>query len=269
MSSELLGELLKAQPVGKVMWVAVRGRSMRPILTGGESLKVERCSEGSLRRGEIAVMLRHDGALISHLVVSTAPFRTESFDGKPDDAGLEVLARAVAVRRGPRVVPLPSPVRIALLGLQRAWTFATRSAVTRAAYTVAGDLVASPLTAGLRALAGEVQVDVLGGESLKALAVMMSRWETLPGAALELLLRDGVVVGATRRGRLVGCVCVGPDTVVRHAFLQRRAQGLGLEFVMLDRVVREAKARGLEPARAEVAAAQRGFLSAARDFGLA
>ncbi len=47
-----------------------------------------------MKPGEIAVMLRTDGALISHLVVGTAPVRTESFDGKPDAEGLEVLGSA-------------------------------------------------------------------------------------------------------------------------------------------------------------------------------
>ena len=268
MSSDVLGELLKAQPEGKVMWVAVRGASMRPILTGGESLKVVRCSGASLRRGEIAVMLRSDGALISHLVVGTSPLRTESFSGKLDAPGLEVLARAVAIRRGPVVVPLPRSSRLALLGLQRFWSLATRAGPTRAAHGAVGALVASERTAGLRSLLGQVAVDPLGPDALKDLAIALSRWETLSGEALEALLRDGVVVGARRHGRLVGCICLGPDQVVRHAFLQRRAQGLGLEAVMLDRLVREAEARGLKPVRAEVSPSQPGFIAAAQGFAL-
>ncbi len=267
-NSDVLGELLKAQPEGKVMWVAVRGRSMRPILTGGESLKVKRCSQQTLRPGEIAVMLRTDGALISHLVVQTSPFRTESFDGKPDAAGLEVLARAVAVRRGAIVVPLAGPGRLALLGLQRAWKLSTRAAPTRAAHAAVGAVVASEFTAAVRALLGRVEVDLLGPDALKDLAVALSRWETLSSQTLVALLRDGVVVGAKRRGRIVGCVCVGSDRVVRHAFLQRRAQGLGLETVMLDRLVREAEARGLKPGRAQVNPSQPGFIAAAEGFTL-
>ncbi len=265
MSSDVLGELLKAQPKGKVMWVAVRGRSMRPILTGGESLKVVRCSEHDVRPGDLAVMLRADGALISHLVVGSAPVRTESFDGKPDAPGLVVLAKAIAVRRGRRVIPLP---RLPLLALQRAWRFATTSAPTRAAYAALGAVVSSQRTGGMRTLLGQVEVEVLSADAFKALSVALSRWETLTAAALEALMRDGVVVAARRRGKIVGCVCVGTDGVVRHAFLQRRAQGLGLEAVMLDRLVREAESRGLKTTRAAVDSSQPGFIGAARGFAI-
>lgn len=266
--TDVLGALLKAQPQGKVMWVAVRGRSMRPVLTGGESLKVLRCAQAALKPGDIAVMLRGDGALISHLVVATDPFRTESFDGKPDAPGLEVLARTIAVRRGKVVVPLPRPARIALLGLQRAWSLATRAGPTRAAHAALGAAMRSQVTAGARTLLGQVEVDVLGPEALKDLSIALSRYETLSGDALEALFKDGVVVGARRRGRIVGCVCVGSDKIVRHAFLQRRAQGLGLEAVMFDRVVREAEARQLTPVRAVVDPSQPGFIAALQGLAL-
>jgi hypothetical protein len=267
-SSEVLGQLLKAQPVGKVMWVAVRGRSMRPLLTGGESLKVERCEPQSLRPGEIAVMLRDDGALISHLVVATGPFRTESFDGKPDAPGLEPLGRAVAIRRGERVVPLPAPARPALLAAQRAWAFATRFPLTRAAYSVAGHLVASELTGSLRLMFAPVEVELLGPGDLAAIAVALSRWETLPGPALEALVRDATVLGARRRGELVGLAFSCPDQVLRHCFLQRRAQGLGLELSIVERALREAFARGVQITAAEIDASQPAFIAAARAFGL-
>lgn len=266
MTADALGALLKAQPVGKVMWVAVRGRSMRPLLTGGESLKVKRCAPESLKRGEIAVLLRADGALISHLVVATAPVATASMDGKRDPAGLEPLARATSIRRGKVVVPVPP--RLALLGLHAAWSAATRGTVTRAAYALAGNAVASPRTAKLRTLLGAVTLDLVGPDTLKPFAVALSRWETLPADTLESLVRAGVVVAAFRRGAIVGCVCVGPDRVLRHAWLQHRAQGLDLEAVMLDRLVREAKARGLEPTRAEVSATQKGFIAAVKEFAL-
>jgi|GEM_PF-2115944 len=266
MSADVLGALLKGQPEGKVMWISVRGRSMRPVLTGGESLKVMRCREGAMKPGEIAVMLRTDGALISHLVVGTAPVRTESFDGKPDAEGLEVLGRAIAVRRGALVMPLP---RVPLLVLQRLWRLATRSAISRAAYGTAGAVVASPHTSGLRALLGKIEVDVLGPEALRDFAIALSRYETLSATQLESLLRDGVVVGARRRGRLVGCVAVGTDRIVRHAFLQRRAQGLGIEAVMIDRVVREACARELDPTGTALDPSQPGFIAAAQGIEVA
>ncbi len=265
MSADALGEILKAQPEGKVMWISVRGRSMRPVLTGGESLKVKRCSASAVKRGEIAVMLRADGVLISHLVVGTGPVRTESFDGKPDADGLEVLGRAIAVRRGALVMPLP---RLPLLVLQRVWRLATRSAISQAAYGTAGAVVASPHTSGLRTLLGKIEIDVLGPEALKEFAIALSRYETLSATHLETLLRDGVVVGARRRGRLVGCVAIGTDKVLSHAFIQRRAQGLGLEAVMIDRVIREATARQLDPAGAAVDASQPGFIAAAQGIGL-
>lgn len=266
--SDVLGALLKAQPEGKVMWVAVRGSSMRPVLTGGESLKVVRCSEAALKPGDIAVMLRSDGALIGHLVVSTAPLRTESFSGTPDAPGLEVLARAVAVRRGSLVVPLPFVARSVLLGLQRAWNWAVHSAATRAAHTLAVAVVSSEHTGPVRAMLGPVELQLLGPAELKDVAVGLSRWVTLSGDALEALLRDGVALGVRRRGRLVGFAFVTPDQILRYAFLQRRAQGLGLEHSLVERAIREAEARGLKVLSAQIDRSQPGFLAAARAFGL-
>ena len=154
------------------------------------------------------------------------------------------------------------------MGLQRAWSLATRAGPTRAAYAALGAAVASARTSKLRALLGQVEVDVLGADALGEFAVALSRWETLSAEALEALLRDGVVVGARRRGRLVGCVCVAAGKVVRHAYLQRRAQGLGLEVVMLGRLIREAEARGVEPVRASLDPSQPGFIAAAQGFTL-
>ena len=268
MNSDVLGLLLKAQPENKVMWVGVRGTSMRPVLLGGELLKVLKCSQTALRRGDIAVMLRSDGALIGHLVVAISPFRTESFAGKPDAPGLEVLARAIAIRRGSTVIPLGTLARPTLLAFQRAWAIATRSALTRAAYAVAGALVASELTARPRLLLAPIDVHLLGPDDLNDVAVTLSRWVTLPGSALEALVKDGVAIGARRRGKLVGLAFVCQDQILRYPFLQRRAQGLGLEPAIVERALREAFARGLQIVAAEIDPSQPGFVAAATAFGL-
>lgn len=241
---------------------------MRPVLRGGESLKVIRCSQAALKKGDIAVMLRSDGALIGHLVVATNPVVTESFAGTPDLPGLEVLARAVAVRRGSTVIPLPRPARFALFGFQRVWSRAAHSPRIRTIHAALVSALASESTARLRQLLGPVEIDVLGPDNLKQFAIALSRWQTLSGDALESLIHHGVVVGAKRQGQIVGCACLTADNIVRHAFLQRRAQGLGLELVMLDRLLREAEDRGLKPLGAEIQPSQSGFVAAVEAFGL-
>lgn len=265
---DVFGAILKAQPEGKVMWIAVRGSSMRPVLVGGENLKVVRCSAAQLEAGQIAVLLRADGVLVAHLVVGTRPVRTASFAGTVDPPGLEVLARAVTVRRGSVEVPMTPLARLALLGLQRVWSLASLARPTRLAYAGVRAAVAWELTAPARRLLGPVEVQLLSFDSLKDFAIGLSRWETLSGQALERLLRAGVVVGAKRQGRWVGFVCVSADQVVRHAFLQRRAQGMGLEVQMTQRLVREAEARGLTPVGFKVHSSQPGFVAALKALGL-
>ena len=145
-------------------------------------------------------MLRADGALIAHLVTSRSPLRTESFIGTPDAPGLEVLGRAIAVRRGTSVVPLGAPARPALLGLQKAWALAARTRLLRGVYSLAAAVVGSEVTARARLLLAPIELHLLGAEDLADVAVALSRWVTLGGDALETLVRDGVAIGA-RNGR--------------------------------------------------------------------
>jgi hypothetical protein len=264
-SSDVLGALLKAQPEGKQMWISVRGRSMSPLLTGGESLKVQRCSANALRRGDIAVMLRGDGALISHLVVRIRPLRTEGFYGKPDAPGLEVLARAIAIRREEVVIALRPFMRPGLLALQRGWSLAARGRLTQSVYALLGGAVASPRTRRVRALLGAIELRLLGPESLREVAIALSRWVTLSTQSLERLVRDGIAVGAIRRGHLVGLIFVGPDKLLRYGFLQRRAQGMGVELALIERAIGEAAARGMAPIGAEL---EPPFQGPAEELGL-
>lgn len=128
--------------------------------------------------------------------------------------------------------------------------------------------IGSERTASLRMLLGRVEIETLGADALDEFAVALSRWEKLSHQEVAALLRDGVVVAARRRGKLVGCVCVTADQTIAHAFLQKRAQGLGLETAMLDRVMRAAEVRGLPAKASHLDPSQPGFIAAMQGFAL-
>jgi hypothetical protein len=115
MTDPRLVALLRALPPGKTMWLSSAGNSLWPFVLGGDQLKVERCGPLDVELGDIAVV-EAPSTLIAHIVVSLAPVVTASSVGIRDAAGLEVLGRVIAVRRGARTVPLP-PVARRLLAL--------------------------------------------------------------------------------------------------------------------------------------------------------
>ncbi|MBL8914892.1 MAG: hypothetical protein JNM17_29575 [Archangium sp.] len=116
--------LLRALTPGAVMWIPAAGNSLWPLLFDGDSLRVERVSQGALRRGELAVIKRPDGILAAHLVVSADPLITESTAGVRDPLPLEALGRVTAFRREGRVIPIPESLALAL----RWWPLAARVA---------------------------------------------------------------------------------------------------------------------------------------------
>jgi hypothetical protein len=99
--------LLEELSPGQVMWLKTGGNSLWPIVFSGDALRIERCGEGDVRKGDIAVVEDRHGRLIAHLVVETSPVRTAASNGTPDEPSKQVLGRVTAFRRGHVVVPLP------------------------------------------------------------------------------------------------------------------------------------------------------------------
>ena len=100
--------LLRASPIGAVMWLKAAGKSLWPLVRDGDSLRVQRVEAASLHPGDIAVVKLPNGVLAAHIVVSTHPVRTASSVGVEDPPPLEVLARVTAFRRKDVVYEWPS-----------------------------------------------------------------------------------------------------------------------------------------------------------------
>lgn len=97
--TELHESLLRGLAPGAVMWLRASGNSLWPLLRDGDSLRVERTDEASLRVGEVAVVKLPGGVLAAHLVASRAPLQTASSVGVLDPQPLEALGRVTGYRR--------------------------------------------------------------------------------------------------------------------------------------------------------------------------
>ncbi len=231
------------------MWIEARGRSMWPVLVSGDALKVERT--GELQRGDIAVLCRDDGTLVSHLVLKTRPLVTASMSGRIDQ-GLSPLGRVLAVRRG--CVELPVS-RLLLCVFQQVYASPLRAAV-HAVWQRSIALGVAPVTIPIRRYLFEPTVTRLGATDLREAAFTLSRWSTPPGAELQSVFEDGRVAGVRlRSGRLGGLAAVHRGVLV-HAFLLRRLQGLGIETQLIAAI------DGPDLLRAEIHPAQAGFHAA-------
>lgn len=111
--------LLRASPVGSVMWLKAAGKSLWPLLRGGDSVRVQRVDAASLREGDIAVVTLPGGTLAAHIVTSVNPVRTASSVGVEDPAPVEVLGRVTAFRRFDVVYEWPSYAQPVLRWLPR------------------------------------------------------------------------------------------------------------------------------------------------------
>ncbi|MGV3624675.1 MAG: hypothetical protein ACO1OB_27900 [Archangium sp.] len=100
--------LLRASPIGAVMWLKAAGKSLWPLLRDGDSLRVQRIELAALRLGELAVVKLPGGVLAAHIVVSLEPLETESIVGVKDPSPVELLARVTAFRRNDVVHEWPS-----------------------------------------------------------------------------------------------------------------------------------------------------------------
>src|SRR5438552_18817407 len=100
--------LLEALPRGRRIWLTTRGKSLWPLLRGGEPMQVERVDEVELRRGDVAILVTAAGALVAHVVTGVHPLRTASFRGTEDPPGWRALGRVTAVRIGSTPRGLPS-----------------------------------------------------------------------------------------------------------------------------------------------------------------
>ena len=106
--------LLRGLAPGAVMWMRASGGSLWPLLRDGDSLRVERTDETSLRLGEVAVVKLPTGVLAAHLVNALQPLQTSSSVGVLDPQPLEALGRVTGFRRDGVVREWPASGRLLL-----------------------------------------------------------------------------------------------------------------------------------------------------------
>ncbi len=224
-----LSALLEQSPMGTRLWVRGTGRSLYPLLRSGDSVQVERCGPEALAPGDVALVRGRRG-LTAHVVTSTLPLVTESLLGGVDtDEGLP-LGRAVALRRGRLVIPLPRPSRHMLLLAQRALASAYERPGARGLYRRVRDATFSGWSTPLRRWwLGDLEVRLLRKEDLDALLVFAGeRLQASPG-----FLRQQLLVRWADEARPLGAAVGAFDAEGRlHAFAwmdDYRQEGLNLE----------------------------------------
>lgn len=284
-SSTVTPDLFLALPPGREIWIRVYGRSLLPLLRSGDLVRAVRCGESEIAPGDIAVIRRRRGPLVGHIVTSVHPVRTASFLGVPDAPGVEVLGRAVAVRREgvPFSLPLPRAGRPLLFASHRVVARAYASEPVRRGWRSLRDLAASPATAPIRArFLGPFQVRRLqpsdadelltfAGGRLRFTPDFVRRelhghWQA-PGAALGAFDRRGVMVGFMFMGeyRQEGVPLEG--MWLRALMVARRARGLGVARRLMEATCAAARQAGLTSVYADVRADNRASLALVRSLG--
>ena len=260
MSAPSMAGLLEAIPRGQKVWITARGRSLWPLLRGGEQLHVQRCEADELEPGDLSVLLTPEKLLVAHVVVNTDPLETASFNGRMDPAGWKPLGRVVAVKVGGRAVPMP---RRLIRSGQRAWSALARLPPAQIAWTIFLATWGSSGMRRVRSLAlGPVEVRLAGDADRADVMAAVSMHEVFTEDALERLLDGATAAVATARGGTVGVALHDANGRLLRARMLRRAAGQGVEQRLIDVLMsaglREADIEGLKPSFV-TSLARRGF----------
>lgn len=250
---------LEASPPGTRLWVRGAGRSMYPLLRGGDAVQVERCSEVSgMQPGELALVRVGARGLAAHVVYSVEPLRTRSFLGREDVGPVHLLGRVVAVRRGRLRLPMGGRLAPLLFAVHRVGTRAASSPRLRWGLRALRGLASSRTTREVRRRWLEpIEVRALGGQDVEALLLyaghaLRGRTAYLGHALRERGGGECEGVGAfTRRGRMVG-FAVREGEWLRDVHVAREARRLGVGTRLLQSLETAAVQRGLAVLRAVV-----------------
>jgi mycothiol synthase len=263
-STEVLLDVLEALPPGHRLWVRGVGRSLYPLLRGGDSVRVLRCGPGAMARGDVA-LVRQGRRLVAHVVVSKEPWGTAPLVGGLDVPGGVTLGRVVAVRRGAWVVPLPRPFRPALWMTQQALSAAWARPGSRVVFSHVRDFFFSGWSRPLRRrLVGPLDVRLLRADDLDALLAFASERLVVSPGFLRRQLRErwglpeserrGAAAGAFDvRGRMHGFAWVDSYRQealpldgfwVRSLVVAPRARRMGVATRLLGCLMDEARRQG-------------------------
>lgn len=232
MTAPSMAGLLEALPHGRRVWITARGRSLWPLLRGGEQLQVQRCGEGELEAGDLAVLLSPEQGLVTHVVVGTSPLQTASFNGRADPTHWTPLGRVTAIKVAGRAVPLP---RKLIRSSQRAWSSVARLPPAQLAWSF---LIATWSSSGMRRVRslalGPVEVRLARPSDRAAVIAALAMHEVLTDEAVGRLLDGATEAIATGRGGTLGVAIVDRDGHLTRARLLRRAAGQGIEQRLVD-----------------------------------
>ncbi len=232
---------------------------MYPLLRGGDSVQVERCSDVfAVRPGDIALVRVEGRGLAAHVVCSVAPLRTRSFLGRADEGPVQLLGRVVAVRRSGLRLPVGGRLVPLLLAMHRVGARAAGSASLRRSVQVLRGIASSPATREpRRRWLGPIEVRLLALEDAEALLLYAGHALRGPTAFLGDSLRerwcqeDGAVGAFTRRGRMVG-FAVREEAWLRYLHVTEEARRLGVGTRLLRELEGSAARRGIRVLRAAV-----------------
>ncbi|QRN99436.1 N-acetyltransferase [Archangium violaceum] len=241
---------LEASSPGTRLWVRGAGRSMYPLLRGGDAIQVERCSDVSrMRPGDIALVRVKERGLAAHVVSSVAPLSTRSFLGRLDEGPVHLLGRVVAVRRLGLRLPVGGRLAPLLLIVHRASARAAGSPHLRRSVQVLRRITSSPATREMRRRwLGPIEVRPLGPEDAEALLLYAGHALRGPTAFLGDALRerwsleDGAVGAFTARGRMVGFAAREGEWL-RYLHVTEEARRLGVGTRLLGVLLEGAASR--------------------------
>ncbi len=237
-----VAQVLKASPEGATVWLAVRGRSMAPLLRSGDKLKIYRCGQRSLEKGDIAILLRSDGMLVAHLVTCPEPLQTSTYWGEADVLPAEPLGRAIAVRRGRTLWRIGSITRS---GIWAGHRWLQNPKIHQAVDALRTGLMA-PQTAWLRARMLQPTVRTLRADEVSQLVTFLGdRGRTPAVSTLIKWCSEGAVAGAFDKASRLCAVAVWDAGKV--AFIESRVWVRGLEIEAQLVAELEAQAARREP----------------------
>ncbi|WP_426745248.1 GNAT family N-acetyltransferase [Myxococcus faecalis] len=271
-STEVLLDVLRALPPGQKLWVRGVGGGLFPLLRAGDSVRVLRCGPDATARGDV-VLVRQGRMLTAQVVVATQPWSTAPLLGAEERSDGELLGRAVALRRGRWLLPLPRPLGPALWVTQ--WTLATAWAQprTRLVYRGVRDFFFSNWSRPLRRhLVGPLEIRLLRAEDLDALVTFASERLVVSASflrrqlqerwGLEPTQRRGAAAGALdSKGRLHGFAWVDSyrqeglplDGVwVRSLVVAPQARRMGVATQLLECLLEESHRQGEPSVQADV-----------------
>ncbi len=271
-----MADVLEAAELNAELWVRGFGRSMWPVLSTGDSVKVRRCGVKALRVGHLAAVRTRRGNLRVHVVTSKRPFRSQPFLGG-DDSLERVLGRVVSLRSRGLTLPVPDLLRAPIGVAQKVAAWSASQPWVEGMTRRAWQSLCSGSTGELRrALIGPLRVRRLTHADRDAVVAfvgdhlplsqrfidhqLLSRWEE-HGAAAGVLGRGGKLFGFAYLDeyRQEGVDLDGHW--IRSIYVSPVARGLGLAGALVDELCTAARLQGITRVEADVQADNRSSLA--------